>query len=88
VPLKGQPDFKQDVQSPPPREDTEFVLSVYAVRSEAELPADLDPMGDYAIEATDGTVWYTRSSGYFWLRPSTLARECFRQVTNGRAILG
>jgi hypothetical protein len=58
------------------------------VDSEAELPADLDPISSFALVGEDGTVWYGRSSGYLWFRPATATRECFRKVTNGRFVVG
>ena len=62
------------------------MLDVFAVGSAAALPVDLDPFSDFAIAAPDGVVWYGRSGGYFWLLPSTTARECFRRVTGGQPI--
>jgi hypothetical protein len=87
VPLRGQPNADPGAQTLPPAEDADFVLDVRAVGNAAELPV-LDPFSDFAIAASDGVVWYAQSSGYFWLRPSTVARECFRGVTGGRAIIG
>jgi len=88
VPLRGQPNANRGAQSLPPASDADFVLDVFGVGSEAELPADLDPFSDFAVKGGNGIVWYARSSGYFWLLPSTAARECFRRVTDRQMLVG
>jgi hypothetical protein len=88
VPLRGEPNPDRTAQTLPPAADEDFVLDVFAMGNVAEVPGDLDPFSDFAIAAPDGVVWYARSSGYFWLLPSTTARECFRRVTGGQSIVG